>query len=331
MKSKLLLYLFLGFSVLAMAVGFSPLEVGAISPNSIYVEAVPKSPDPNENTTITLSSYLADLDSSTITWFTDGKNVLSGIGKKSFVLNAPSAGEEINVVAKIVLPDGTIEKSILIRSSTSMTLLWQAESSYVPPFYKGRTLPSPGSQIKIVAMPEIKSGTQAVGSKNFVYSWKKDFTNNPDGSGYGKNYFIYTGDYLDDSNTIDVSASTTDGKYSLVAGIEVPTFSPKIVFYKEDLALGTLWEKSIESGYKITGKEIIRAVPYFVSLKDIYSPLLLWNWYLNDATVGIVDADKSLLPLAAKEGVSGSAKVRLEINNWDKLFENPRKEIRIDF
>jgi len=33
-----------------------------------------------------------------------------------------------------------------------MVLLWQADDSYVPPFYEGKALPSPNSEIKVVAM-----------------------------------------------------------------------------------------------------------------------------------------------------------------------------------
>ena len=40
-----------------------------------------------------------------------------------------------------------------------MVLLWQANDSYVPPFYKGKALPGADTKIKIVAMPEIRSGS----------------------------------------------------------------------------------------------------------------------------------------------------------------------------
>lgn len=327
----LLLCFGVGFFMLLTPILVSPTTAHATPADSVFINATPENPDPNQSTTISLNSYLYDLDAASISWVVGGKTASSGIGKKSFVLNAPTAGSEINVTAKITLPDSTVEKTILIRSSTALTLLWQADDSYVPPFYRGKALPSPSSEIKIIAMPEIKNGSGLVDPQKMVYAWQKDYTNDPDGSGYGKNYYIYTSDYLSDSNTIDVKASTTDQKYSLSAGIEVPSVNPKIDFYINDPNLGILWNNALVDGYKIQGNQIIQAVPYFVSPKDLSNPILLWNWYINNATVGIVDSDPSILPLAAKEGVSGTSKIRLDLSNWDKVFENVSKEINVSF
>jgi len=322
----LFLFLFITFTSFFIL----PSKTHAISPNSIYVNVVPENPAPGENTSITLSSYASNLDSVLISWSVNGKKILSGVGKKTFSLSAPASGGEANVTATIMLPDGSIEKTIIIRPAV-MALLWQANDSYVPPFYKGKALPTADSQIKIVALPEIKSGSQMVSPKNMTYAWKKDYTNNPDGSGYGKNFFIYTSDYLDDSNNISVTASTLDQKYSSKASVDMPTFQPKIVFYKNDANLGTLWEKALENGYRINGDEIIEAAPYFISPKDIRIPFLVWNWSINGNPVEMLDVRKNLIPLRAQAGVSGTSRIKLEINNIYKIFENASKEINVEF
>src|SRR3990167_3192742 len=149
-----------------------PFKANAASPSSISVNVVPENPAPNENTSITLSSYANNLDSVLISWSVNGKSVLSGIGKKSFSVNAGAAGSETSVVATISLPDGAIDTRIIIRPAV-MVLLWQANDSYVPPFYKGRALPTPDSEVKVVAMPEIKSGSGFVDSKKMTPIWEQ--------------------------------------------------------------------------------------------------------------------------------------------------------------
>src|ERR1035437_8597866 len=186
-----------------------PFKANAVSQSSILVNVAPENPTPNENVSITLSSYASNLDSVLISWSVDGKTVLSGIGKKSFSLNAPAAGGETNVVASISLPDGAIDTRIIIRPAV-MILLWQANDSYVPPFYRGKALPTPDSEIKVVAMPEIKSGSSLVDPTNMTYAWKQDYNNMQDASGYGKNSFSYVNDYLESSSNISVVASTID-------------------------------------------------------------------------------------------------------------------------
>ena len=331
MKFRFLsLYLSTGFLALAISGTILPLGTEAASSSNILVDVAPENPAPNENVSVVLNSYAYNLDSVLISWSVNGKNILSGIGKKSFSLNAPAAGAETSVVATISLPDGAIDTKIIIRPIV-MTLLWQANDSYVPPFYKGKALPTPDSEVKVVAMPEIKIGSQAVSPKNMTYFWKKDYTNNQEGSGYGKNSFIYINDYLDDSNNISVTASTIDQKYSSGANIDIGTTQPKIIFYKNDANLGTLWEQALSNGHRITGNEILEAAPYFISPQDIRIPILTWDWSINDIFINTSSFRKNLIPLSVQLGVSGTSKIKLEINNLYKIFETASGEINVEF
>jgi hypothetical protein len=328
--SFLSLYLSAGILLLIISGGILPFRANAASPDSILVNIVPANPAPAENTTITLSSYANNLDSVLITWSVGGKSALSGIGKKTFSVNAPVAGSTTTVTATVALPDGNIVKTIIIRPAM-MVLLWQADDSYVPPFYKGKALPTPDSEVKVVAMPEIRTGLQMVNPNNMTYAWKQDFTNNPDGSGYGKNFFIYTNDFLDNSNNIDVTASTIDQNFSSEANINIGTFQPKIDFYKDDPNFGTIWEQALADGHTIVDKEIIQAAPYFISPNDVRIPTLTWSWSINDSQVNIAGFRQNLIPLAVQTGTSGTSKIRLDINSADKIFETASKEINVNF
>ncbi|MEK7471200.1 MAG: hypothetical protein AAB623_00945 [Patescibacteria group bacterium] len=322
-------FLLLSFITLIILGTFLPLKVRATSID-IFVNITPENPDPGENVNITLKSYVNNLDIVLISWSVNGKKVSSGIGQKSFSITAPRAGEETNVIATTSLPDGTVDTKIIIRPLV-MILLYQAMDSYVPPFYKGKALPSPDSKVKIVALPEIKSGSNLVDPKNLTYTWTKDYNNNQDDSGYGKNSLTYINDYLDNSNNIGVTAGTTDQKYSSTGSINVGMTEPKIIFYKNDAKLGTIWEQALSDGYKIIGDEIIEAAPYFISPSDIRIPTLTWDWFINDETVNAPIYRKNTLPLKAQAGTSGTSKIRLEINNKYKIFQNTVKEINVDF
>ena len=317
-------------AVIIISGTFLPFKVRAVSSIGILVNVAPENPAPGENVNITLKSYTNNLDGVLISWSVDGKNVSSGIGKKSFSLSAPNAGLEISVVATTSLPEGSVETKIIIRPSV-MVLLWEAKDSYVPPFYKGKAMPSPDSVVEVVAMPEIRSGSSTLNPKNMTYFWKKDYTNNQDGSGYGKNSFIFVNDYLEDSNNIGVTASTIDQKYSSVANVAIGMTKPKIIFYKNDLALGTLWEQALSDGHKIIGNETLVAAPYFISPKDMRIPTLIWDWFINGGTVTPPVYRKNVMPLQVQDGTSGTSKIRLEINNTEKIFESATKEINVEF
>lgn len=306
-------------------------KVKAASSSSILVNVVPENPGPLEDVTISLNSYAENLDSVLISWYANGKSVLSGIGKKSISLNAPAIGSETSVLARIALPAGEVETRLIIKPSV-FVLLWQAMDSHVPPFYKGKALPTPDSEIKIVAMPEIKSGGTLVNPKNLIYSWRKDYTNDQEASGYGKNNFVYSSDYLENSNYIEVTAATANQQYSSQAKINMNMLTqPKILFYKNDAVLGALWERALTNPHIINGSEVLMAVPYFISPKDVRNPRLIWNWSMNGGRIETPSFQKNLMPLQAESGVSGVSKLRLEIENKDKIFQTASKEINIEF
>ena len=324
----------LKFSVICLvmlAILVLPFQATALSPSVISVDMAPQSPKPNESTTISLSSYATNLDGILISWFVNGKKVSSGIGAKYFIASAPSAGSETTIRAVLALPDGEIEKRVVLRPSV-MVLLWEATDSYVPPFYRGKALPIAESEIKVVAMPEIKSGGVMVNPKNMLYSWQKNYTNDTEASGYGKNSFTFINDYLEDLDIVSVSASTLDGSNSSQAGINITTTNPQISFYRNDPLLGTIWEQTLKDGHMIQSDEIVVAEPYFMSPKELWSSNLVWSWFINGSlTNNILDFRKNWLPIKVEGGISGTSNLGLEVENNTKLLGTAGKTINVSF
>jgi hypothetical protein len=328
MRFKLLLLSFIAIFIVSIAI--SPLKTSASSPGDINIAVAPQNPAPNQNTTITLSSYVDDLNSVMISWSVSGKKVSGGVGDKSLSVSAPALGKETTVIATLSLSDGDLNETIIIKPSI-LTLLWEANDSYVPPFYEGKAMPSPNSEVKVVALPEIKNGSSVVDPSNMTYSWQLDYTNDPNSSGYGKNYFLYTSDYLDSSNDVGVTAQTIDGNSSTSGDINIGTVNPKIDFYKNDPTLGTIWEQALSDNNSIVGNEIIQAAPYFISPQDIRIPFLTFNWSINDQQIPVPIYSKNLLPIATQAGTSGTSKIKLQINSTNNIVETATKEININF
>lgn len=307
-----------------------PFKASASDPSDISISMSPENPTPNEGVTITLSSYVDDLDSVLISWSLNGQNSLSGIGKKSFSLNAPALGRTTTVIATVALPDGDLKETVTIKPSI-MTLLWQADDSYVPPFYEGKAMPSSDSEIKVVAIPEIKNGSGFINPNDMVYDWSLDGTNDQNNSGYGKNFYTYVADYLSSSDTVSVTASTLDQGDSTDGSLNVATVSPKIEFYEDDPTLGTIWEHTLSDGYNVKSNESIEAAPYFISPKDVGNPFLTFSWSINGQTVNVPNYSKDLLPLQVQTGSSGVSQIGLEIDNIHSLVNTATKDITVNF
>ncbi len=327
MRVKVLFICFLATFVIFFALSNTSQ---AVSPSAISIDVSPANPTPYQNVNITLSSFVANLDSVNIQWIVDGKNVLSGIGKKSLAITAKAANIDTKVEIRILLPDGEIDKNITIRPGV-LLLLWQANDSYVPPFYKGKALPTPGSEIKVVAMPEVTVAGKMVSPKTITYVWKQNYNNMQGASGYGKNFFTFVNDYLEGTDNVSVVANTINQQYNAESNININTTNPEISFYKKDLILGTLWENALIDGHMTTGEEIIQAEPYFISPKNFRSPDLNFYWAIGNRSVDVPSYIKNLLPVKPQTSTTGNTTIKLEIENTEKIYQTAKKEININF
>lgn len=307
-----------------------PEKALAVSATDILLTSVPENPNPHEEVSLTLSTYSLNLDSLLITWLVNGKSVLSGVGKKSFSIESGALGVTTQIEVVIGTVNGELRKRLNIKPAV-MTLLWQANDAYVPPFYKGKALLTEGSDVKIVAMPEIKSGNGTINPKNLTYSWKKDYTNDPDGSGYGKNSFVFMSDFLEPVSSVSVVASTLDQSASAEASITTSASEPEITFYKKDAVFGVDWNNALEDGHTIDQSMVLVAAPYYISPKEFNYPIWVFRWYIDEEMQEIRNYNKNMMPLTVQEGISGASTLRLDIENTDKLFQTASKSITIGF
>lgn len=318
------------FAILAIFGFFAADRAFAVTANDIIIKMMPDNPAPNENVVISLNSYAVDLDSTRITWTVNGRAGLTGIGEKNFTAKAGPAGSETFVNVNMEFPEEPVDIRIVLRPNT-MVMLWQAVDSYVPPFYKGKALATQDSTIKIIALPEIKSGAGFISPKNMTYAWKLGYSNDQGASGYGKNVFTFDNDYLESGNNVSVTATTVDQTQTSSGSIDLQFGSPKILFYKKDKKLGTLWSKTIEDGFQIGENEAIDARPYFLSPKVLTHPSIVWGWSIDENPIFMTGYIKNVLLLKKDTSNSGSSRLRLEIENSNNIFQKTSKEINIKY
>jgi hypothetical protein len=291
----------------------------------ISLEVNPPYPKANENVTASLSTFTTDLNTAKISWKKNGETLLEGIGKKTFSFTIDSASSKTNLQAIIETLNGSVVNKQITIYTSGVDLLWEANNTYTPPFYKGKALAPIEGNIKVVAIP---SAQNAAG---FSYKWKQDNQNKLDYSGYEKNYLIYKNSYLDQNNKVEVVISDLFGNDIGSNNITITPTSPKIIFYEKDSLFGTKWEKSLTDGFKINpnGTTII-AEPYFFSIKDLNSKDYSFEWLLNDQDASKPN-QKNSLSVKPESGSSGSSNIKITINNIPTLFQSVEKELNVNF
>lgn len=298
----------------------------------ITLSISPTYPNPGENTTATLSSYVTDLNKANISWSVNNEEIGTGIGQKTFSFNAPQIGSTLIINARIETITGqTLAKNITIEGN-GVDMLWQAVDSYVPPFYKGKALGTKEGNFKVVAIPNIITKGERISSNNLAYTWRKDGNGQPSASGWGKSFFIYKNSYIDPNNNIEVKIADIFGNTSTQGKIQITPMQPKIVFYKKGTTSNTTLNSNIQNGFTLSKEgETIVAMPYFFSTKNINFGELKFDWLINNtpATPGSI---KNELRVKGVEGGTGEAKIEVNVTNSKARFQgNFKKSIDVNF
>ena len=296
-----------------------------LASTDIILGTNPEYPRANTDVTASVSTYTIDLNNTKISWTLNGSLALEGIGKKSFSFKTGSSGTQTSLSVKIVTANGTTVNKQIIISPSDIDILWEAYNTYTPPFYKGKKLLSMEGSAKVVAMPSTQNLT------GLSYNWIKDNKNDADSSGYEQNYFIYQNSYLDDGNTIGVSASDIFGNNVGTNEITINPSNPKIILYKKDPILGTNWDNALSDNFSIDKDgEMIVAEPYFFSNDDLSSGDLTFTWSLNGQDT-MIPNQKNILAIKPEAGKSGTTEIQVIISNTKTLFQSITKTVNVNF
>ncbi|OIO32096.1 MAG: hypothetical protein COZ49_02755 [Candidatus Yonathbacteria bacterium CG_4_10_14_3_um_filter_47_65] len=294
---------------------------------NLFIETEPKNYQANQNITVSLKSYLADIDRAYISWYVDEKNVTSGIGKTKINIKTKDAGTRttIRVVVDPIEKDiDSIEKTIILYP-TDFDVLWEADS-YTPPFYKGKALYTAHSKIKLVAMPNFPNNL----ADNLFYEWEKNINRLRSESGYGRS--VVNLDKIAENYgnmRIDVAVSTLDKSIASYRIFNIPSAQQAIIFYEDDPIEGVMYNRAVGKTFDTAKKEFtIVAEPYYFSQTDKKNGSLDFSWQVNNADKP--GYEQKIAFTQEKSGI-GNAYVKLAMRNLGNIYQSAREYLTINF
>lgn len=315
--TKFLIMIGIGIAVLPN-LSFAQINIPFALSNELGVEIIPSYPSPNETVFVNLTLYTDDLNSADITWYQNGKSVLSGKGETKYSFKTGSVGEETKIEIKIKLLSGASFSKSFTLNPASVNLVWEA-NSFVPPFYRGKALHPRQGSLKIVAMPEFVKGGKRVLPPNLVYQWSSGINVYQDQSGYGKSVIILNGSLL--GRAEDIEVLVTDPVNNLVAQgfIDISPIDPEIVFYENSPYYGHLFDVAIDNPFNLKSEEVqIVAAPYYFT-KDGGSSLL-YNWRLNGQIIPDLTGSRTAV-FRKPEDKKGQSIVSLQVENTNRILQ----------
>jgi len=310
-----------------------PLTAHALD-SYVSMRVSPAYPIAGEQVAVSIKSYGIDLSGASITWFVNGTEQSSAIGRQQLSLPAGQAGKTTTVRVVISGNTETIQKSISFVPG-GIDLLWEAADSYTPPFYKGKALPSSSSLIKITALPHlVTTAGKAVSADSLIYTWnrngfRRDLTTQ---SGYGKQTVSMTKDVLLHTESIGVDVASRDGVLGATGTITVPQVDPRIVFYEDRPLQGPWYATALTKEVTLLSNELsLIAEPYFFSTNNGIGNDLTFSWKVNGKTVSSDWINPRLVAFGVEKDTKGSASASLEVTSKRKLLQDARASLSILF
>jgi hypothetical protein len=307
---------FLFFSHLALAAG----PISAIT--------TPNAPGPDMPTTIRLQSYIVDVRASFIVWVVNGERVQEGVGSVEYKFTTGSLGSESRIEALITAPDGaTSKESVTIRPAL-VDILWQADT-FVPPFYKGKAMPTHGSAIRAVALPQF--GQSADVSKTAFFKWSRDLSRGL-GEGTGLSMVNTDATWARATMQLGVEVRSQDGSYKAARAVPILSAEPQVQFYEDSPVFGVRFEKALSGIVKSSEAEFhLHAVPYFFSSTDRLYNKLLYKWYVDNQLVRTAGGINDDITILNTETGSKDHRVLLVLQNSAHVTQKTGGDVGISF
>ncbi len=277
----------------------------------------PSTPGPNQDVVVSLESYTADLGTSHIVWYVDGAPKGEGNGMMKFTAQTKDLGQKTTITAIIITSGGARIDHSIVLLPLYVDLLWQADG-YVPPFYKGKALPSSYSKVRFAAFPFSKSGSNDPSA--FAYTWYIKRVSKV-GDGLGANSVVVAAPRENLSQNVSVDVTGADGEGQGSANLDLKSVSPYLVFYEFAPLLGLRLEQAIKDAWPSEPDQtMIRAVPYNMSTTDIAAGKTRITWTIGGATTA-----NGPDPLEISVGgTSGSRTVGVNLIDLANAFQSAR-------
>lgn len=286
---------------------------------SASIVASSQNPKPGDLVTLKVESYSLDIPTSKISWYTNGRLLAQGEGAAETQITAGALGSETRIVVTIENENENASDEILI-APVEMDLLWES-TSYTPPFYKGRSFPSAGTQIKASTITRfVRTNGSVIEPKDIIYTWRLNGSVVSSVSGRGKSTATFSAAELFGNYTISVDASSADYSRRGFATRSVSSVEPSLALYQSHPLFGILFNDALRGGVQARDEEMtLVAIPYFSQASRPDEATLSYMWSVNGTRVPPDENDRNRLTINA-EGSTGIANLSLEFKDTNTMF-----------
>lgn len=305
--------------IFAPSTAFAALDLVNLTTN-------PKSPGEDQDVKVRIESYAVNLNTANLIWYVNSEPIKEGIAEKELTVHTGNFGTKTTIDVIILTADGKKINKQLVIAPAEVDLLWEAQT-YVPPFYKGKALPTYKSLVRVTAIPRFNAATSD--PKEYYYKWTYNKVQGA-GEALSKNSVVIPMNFVNTSVPINVNVKLPGTEWEGQKTLNITAIDPKIVFYQQSPVLGINFDHAFVGGATKETEFNIYAAPYFFSLDNLLNNQLLFTWKL-DRNNTTPDFDQRNLTLVKPSEKASTHEVSLRIQNTKRILQDASTQSLILF
>lgn len=295
--------------------------------NDLFLIVSPSSPSPNQGYSVEAKSFQFNASGAYFEWFKDGKKIDEGTGILKKIFNGEKTGSQ-TIIKVLVSADNKFYEATANINVNDIDFIINP-LTYAPLFYRGQTLPTPGSTVEIYAIPHIYSSASRISSANLIFEWSIDGKKIKEQSGRGKNKLIFSlPKVLLGENEVTLAVSSLNGTVAHEKIIKVEMRRPEIILYKSSSLLGR-FPRALSAFEAKSGEEFaVAAEPFFFDFNSILRGT--FSWLANGTKISQnAEQNPFLLELSSQSGTESESNISFKIEDKDNVFQKGEGRITI--
>lgn len=312
---NLIIFLFLVLALRSHALLLS-------SPTDLTLNLKPESPRAGNEFTATAKSFVFEPARANFRWFLNGKEIASGRGliEQTFTVGGLGSSMLIRVEATSAEGDAFAVQTAVFIGEIDFVI---HPLTYTPVFYRGASLPTPGSIVEIFTLPHLFRNGSKIPMQNLIYEWSLDNKPVLNQSGEGRNKLvIQLADVGSSQYDVTLKTSSQNAEISFEKTLILKTYEPEVLFYETNSLTGVK-TRAFSAFRTFSGSAFsIIAEPYYFDLASLAKAAVKWlaNGEELKSAAGIVK-NPLLLELSAPADTESQSNFSLSISDESTIFQ----------
>jgi len=306
----------LPFTVLGQGIG----DLGAQS----TLDISPTFPQPGEIVTVKINDYASGMSGSQITWTYNGESVPDTDNNRSIEVIAGELGGTDVIEARMI---PTFGEPQLLRTELKPVYLDIViePQTRVPDWYRGRAMPSIGSQINATVI--VNNGS-VVDPAGLIYTWQVDRDLLDAGPVRGRNQMSFATP-RGSSFILSVSVSRSTGGTLARRAIRVESVSPFLSFYEQHPLYGSSLFPTNTNTSIIGNTLAVRAEPFFLDTR-VYNDPDIAEWEINGRKTD--NGARNPYEITLQRGATtGQTSANFHVRSLQSVLQGAEQRINLTF